>query len=142
MRRLHTITKDAIIQSRYRISSSRETCEAQIEAYGESAMEDMLGLYGEMEDNIRDYLLKVIGIEVGLVVNEFEIGDEVAVAGSAFPGLKQIEESIAEYILQLVEDVIDCHTLPAIALCDEIEEWLNDLYDHHNAIREGKDDTV
>lgn len=136
MRRLHSIAKDAIIQARYRTVAARELAEAQVVAYGEDAMEELTSIYEDMENVTKDHLIKVIGYEVGSLVNEFELGDTIGHVGSAFPMVEAIEESITDYTLQLVDDVIDCVDIPAVTIIDEIEEWLNDLFEYHSAKRD------
>ena len=44
-----------------------------------------------------------------------------------------IDESIDDYSADLVDDIMELNSLPAIAIADELESWLDDLYMYHVA---------
>jgi len=54
---------------------------------------------------------------------------------SAFPDLVgtdiEIEDSILDYCTEMVGDIFELTSIPAITIADEFEEWLNDLYEWH-----------
>ena len=140
MRRIHSVIKDGIMMARYTAVRTMEMQEAQVEAYGLSNVSELEEAYDEMIRAQHNALLILIGTEVGEVVREFGIEGEVNHPGSAFPQITQIEESISEYVLTLIDDILTLVQMPAVTIIDELEEWLNDLWDFHANKLENSDE--
>ena len=87
-------------------------------------------------DGFSNTLRKLIAIEIKEVTDEFGLSPEhCRERMSAFPYLQdteiELDESIIEYAAEIVEDVVEMRSVSAIAIADEFEEWLNDLYEWH-----------
>ena len=131
MRRISLTLKDHILWSRCKAVSVAEQQELHAETYSKEEYEDLADIYDAMLDGIRGTLVTLTGIEVNEVVEEFNL--DRAEPNSAMPDIEQIEESIDEYSADLVDDIMELNSLPAIAIADELESWLNDLYIYHAA---------
>ena len=131
MRRISLTLKDHILWSRCKAVSIAEQQELHAETYSKEEYEGLADIYDAMLDGIRGTLVKMIEIEVNEVVDEFLL--DRAEPNSAMPEIEQIEESIDEYSEDLVNDIMELNSLPAIAIADELESWLNDLYMYHVA---------
>ena len=131
MRRISLTLKDHILWSRCKAVSVAEQQELHAETYSKEEYEGLADIYDAMLDGIRGTLVKMIEIEVNEVVDEFLL--DSAEPNSAMPEIEQIEESIDEYSEDLVNDIMELNSLPAIAIADELESWLNDLYMYHVA---------
>jgi hypothetical protein len=145
MRRLDHRTKDIILWTRSATVQAREKLEFFLEEHGTASggdfAEGMCDITERLLEGFRETLGKVLGIEVLDVLSSFDIPDGyVTKSGSAFPHLKEegisFDESIIEYIKELIDSILDLPSLPAMSIIDEIEEWLNDLYDYHLSKRE------
>ena len=149
MRRLDPNTKEIICWVRSSTVQARERLEffdtnRSAEKGGEEA-----GLVGDITEALvegfRESLIKALGIEVMAVVNSFDLPKNyVSKKGSAFPHLsdcKDIDfsESVSSYMSDVIEDILNLPSLPAMTIVDEVEEWLNDLYDYHLNNSKGKE---
>ena len=131
MRRISLTLKEHILWSRCKAVSVAEQQELHAETYSKEEYESLADIYDAMLDGIKNTLVTMIGIEVNEVVEEFNL--DRAEPNSAMPDIEQIEESIDEYSADLVDDIMELNSLPAIAIADELESWLNDLYMYHVA---------
>ena len=140
MRRLDHMTKDLICWTRACTVQAREKSEFFLEEHGTvdggDFAESMCDITERLIEGFRETLGKVIGIEVLEVLSSFDIPQgHMSKKGSAFPHLLQedmpFNESIIQHILDLVEDILDLTSLPAMTIVDEIEEWLDELYNYH-----------
>jgi hypothetical protein len=131
MRRISLTLKEHILWSRCKAVSVAEQQELHAETYSKEEYESLADIYDAMLDGIRGTLVTMIGIEVNEIVEEFNL--DRAEPNSAMPDIEQIEESIDEYSADLVDDIMELNSLPAIAIADELESWLNDLYTYHAA---------
>jgi len=102
-----------------------------METYTKDEYEELADIYDAMLEGIRSTLVKMIEIEVNEVVDEFNLNK--AEPNSAMPAIEQVEESIEEYSADLIDDIMELNSLPAIAIADELESWLDDLYMYHVA---------
>ena len=131
MRRISLTLKDHILWSRCKAVSVAEQQELHMETYTKDEYEDLADIYDAMLEGIRGTLEKMIAIEVNEIVDEFNL--DRAEPNSAMPAIEQIEESIDEYSNDLIADIMELNSLPAIAIADELESWLDDLYMYHVA---------
>jgi len=102
-----------------------------METYTKDEYEELADIYDAMLDGIRGTLEKMIEIEVNEIVDEFNL--DRAEPNSAMPAIEQIDESIDDYSADLIGDIMELNSLPAIAIADELESWLDDLYMYHVA---------
>jgi hypothetical protein len=131
MRRISLTLKEHILWSRCKAVSVAEQQELHMETYTKDEYEELADIYDAMLEGIRGTLVKMIEIEVNEVADEFNLNK--AEPNSAMPAIEQIEESIDEYSNDLVDDIMELNSLPAIAIADELESWLDDLYMYHVA---------
>ena len=131
MRRISLTLKDHILWSRCKAVSVAEQQELHMETYTKDEYEELADIYDAMLEGIRGTLEKMIAIEVNEIVDEFNLNR--AEPNSAMPAIEQIEESIDEYSNDLIVDIMELNSLPAIAIADELESWLDDLYMYHVA---------
>ena len=142
MRRISTLTKEAICWSRSQVVASRERLELWEQIGGPDSYKELVEINEALVDGFRDTLSTLIAIEVKEVTDEFGITEEEAQEqGSAFPHLQGTEvdlpESIVEYCSEILDDITDLYTVPAVAIADELEEWLSELYEWHLEKNEG-----
>jgi len=131
MRRISLTLKEHILWSRCKAVSIAEQQELHAETYSKEGYESLADIYDAMLDGIKNTLVKMIEIEVNEIVEEFNL--DRAEPNSAMPDIEQVEESIDEYSNDLIDDIMELNSLPAIAIADELESWLNDLYIYHAA---------
>ena len=131
MRRISLTLKDHILWSRCKAVSVAEQQELHMETYTKDEYEELADIYDAMLDGIRGTLEKMIEIEVNEIVDEFNL--DRAEPNSAMPAIEQIDESIDDYSADLIGDIMELNSLPAIAIADELESWLDDLYMYHVA---------
>ena len=131
MRRISLTLKEHILWSRCKAVSIAEQQELHAETYSKEGYESLADIYDAMLDGIKNTLVKMIEIEVNEIVEEFNL--DRAEPNSAMPDIEQIEESIDEYSNDLIDDIMELNSLPAVAIADELESWLNDLYIYHAA---------
>jgi len=131
MRRISLTLKEHILWSRCKAVSIAEQQELHAETYSKEEYESLADIYDAMLDGIKNTLVKMIEIEVNEIVEEFNL--DRAEPNSAMPDIEQVEESIDEYSNDLIDDIMELNSLPAIAIADELESWLNDLYIYHAA---------
>ncbi|MGI9460313.1 MAG: hypothetical protein ACR2NF_09965 [Pirellulales bacterium] len=91
-------------------------------------------------DSVVGSLNKLVAIEVSQLTEEFCITEKDATeSGSAFPHLQgtevELDESIIDYCTELVSDVVELTTIPAISIADELENWLDELAEYHRERR-------
>ena len=142
MRRISTLTKEAICWSRSQVVASRERLELWEQIGGPDSYKELVEINEALVDGFRNTLSNLIAIEVREVTEEFGITEEEAQEqGSAFPHLQGTEvdlpESIVEYCSEILDDITDLYTVPAVAIADELEEWLSELYEWHLEKSEG-----
>jgi len=144
MRRINALTKEAICWSRSQVVASRERLELWEQIGGPDSYKELVEINEALVDGFRNTLSNLIAIEVREVADEFGITAEQAhEQGSAFPHLQGTEvdlpESIVEYCGEILDDITELYTVPAVAIADELEEWLSELYDWHlDQYRHGK----
>ena len=136
MRRVSTITKEAFCWTRAQITSSQERLEHWETCSTPEGFKDLLEISEALVDGFSNTLRKLVAIEIKEVTDEFGLSPEhCGERMSAFPYLQdtevELEESIVEYAAEIVEDVVEMRSVSAIAIADEFEEWLNDLYEWH-----------
>ena len=142
MRRISTLTKEAICWSRSQVVASRERLELWEQMGGPDSYKELVEINEALVDGFRDTLSTLIAIEVKEVTDEFGITEEQAQEqGSAFPHLQgtevDLDESIVGYCSEILDDITDLYTVPAVAIADELEEWLSELYEWHLEKNEG-----
>ena len=137
MRRISHLTKDAICWARNQTVAASERLEHWGEAgVSDEAYEELSDIHEALIDGFRDSLTKLFAIEVREVADEVGLkpGD-MSRSHSAFPDLVgtdiEIEDSILDYCTEMVGDIFELTSVPAITIADEFEEWLNDLYEWH-----------
>ena len=142
MRRISTLTKEAICWSRSQVVASRERLELWEQIGGPDSYKELVEINEALVDGFRGTLSTLIAIEVKEVTDEFGITEEQAQEqGSAFPHLQgteiDLDESIVEYCSEILDDITDLYTVPAVAIADELEEWLSELHEWHLEKNEG-----
>ena len=144
MRRLDADTKEIICWIRSAATQAKERLEFYANAKSDYN-DESLDIAEEVEEiteallhSYRKSVCKAISIEVLYATQEFDLPDgHHEKDGSAFPHLQgnseniDFNESIQQYIIDIANDVIGLPTVPAIAIVDELEEWLNELYEWH-----------
>ena len=136
MRRISHLTKEAFCWTRAQIVASYERLELWQETSGPETYKELLEVNEALVDGFRSSLTKLVAIEFQEVAAEFGISQEDALSrGSAFPHLQgseiDLEESIVEYCSEIIEDILEVFTIPAVVIADEFEEWLSELYEWH-----------
>ncbi len=136
MRRVSAITKEAFLWTRTQITSSQERLEHWETCSTPDAFKELIDISEAMIEGFSDTLRKLVAIEVKEVTDEFGLtAEQCGKRMSAFPYLQdteiELEESIIEYASEIVEDVIELRSVSALAIADEFEDWLNDLYEWH-----------
>ena len=136
MRRVEPVTKEAFLWVRAQVTKSREMQEHWEELGGTSeSVKEIVEVNEALIDSLRNTLSKLVSLELQWLFDEFNISKRyVMKSGTAFPGYSDevgLDESIVEYCNDLVGDVIECYTIPAMQLADEFEEWVGDLYEYH-----------
>lgn len=132
MRRLSNITKETALWARAKIVGINELAEAQRTALDSDQYEELEGIYDGMKDDIKSGLFKVFSFELSELRKQFDLTeDQLTKKGTAFPEVEQLDESVVEYVVDLVGDLIELYTMPALDIIDEAEEWLNELWEHH-----------
>ncbi len=136
MRRISHLTKEAFCFTRVQVTASKERLEHWEEIGGEESYKELVEINEALIDSFRNTLLKLVAIEFSEVAEEFGITEaDSKKAGSAFPYLQDtevaLEESVVEYCVEIVDDLIEVYTIPATVIADELEEWLSDLSEWH-----------
>lgn len=134
MRRISPITKEAFCWTRSQVVYSYERLEHWESASSPETYKELLEVNEALIDGFKSSLTKLIAIEFQEVAHEFGITEEQAMdRGSAFPHLQGTEidlnESVVEYCAEIIEDLMEVFTIPAVSIADEFEEWLSELYD-------------
>ena len=141
MRRLDSNTKEIICWVRSSTVQANERLEffleTKMDVDGGEFAETISDITENLTEGYRETLARAIGLEVLDVLNSFDLpkGHENK-KRSAFPHLQDCKEvdfneTIVEYVSDVIDDILDLPSLPAMAIIDELEEWLNDLYDFH-----------
>lgn len=132
MRRLSNITKETALWARSRIVGINELAEAQRESLDKEQYEELELIYSSIKKDIKDGLLKVFSYEIQQLKDSFNLGEsDLTKKGGAFPGIECLDESIIEYAVDLTADITELFTIPAVAIVDEAEDWINELWTHH-----------
>ncbi len=136
MRRISPITKEAFCWARSQVVYSFERLEHWQGVAESDTYKELVEVNEALVDSIKGSLTKLVAIEFQELAHEFDIDEEHAQQrGSAFPHLQGTEidlnESVVEYCAEIIEDVIEVFTIPAVVIADEFEEWLSDLYEWH-----------
>ena len=131
MRRINTVLKDHILWTRARVVGIDEQMEHLWEQYDKEEYGEIAEAFEGIKEDIRDMLTNMVGIELSDLVKEFNL--DPSAPNSAMPEVDMVDESIADYASDLIEDVMTLPTLPALEIVDELESWINDLYLYHIA---------
>ena len=136
MRRISPITKEAFCWARSQVVYGYERLEYWREAADAETYKELVEVNEALVDGIKGSLTKLVAIEFQELAHEFGIDEEHAQQrGSAFPHLQGTEidlnESVVEYCAEIIEDIIEIFTIPAVVIADEFEEWLSELYEWH-----------
>jgi len=132
MRRLSNITKETALWARSRIVGINELAEAQRESLDREQYEELELIYDSIKSEIKGGLLKVFSYEIQQLKDNFNLGeDDLTKKGGAFPDIECLDESIVEYAVDLTADITELFTIPAVAIVDEAEDWINELWTHH-----------
>ena len=145
MRRLDADTKEIICWVRSAATQARERLEFYANAKSTNSTIGDHGFSDDVEEitdalieSYRRSVCKAITIEVVYMMQEFILPEGYSdMKGSAFPHLQgneeniNFDESINQYIIDMSNDIVNLPTVPAITIVDELEEWLNDLYEWH-----------
>ena len=136
MRRISPITKEAFCWARSQVVYGYERLEYWREAADTETYKELVEVNEALVDGIKGSLTKLVAIEFQELAHEFGIDEEHAQQrGSAFPHLQGTEidlnESVVEYCAEIIEDIIEIFTIPAVVIADEFEEWLSELYEWH-----------
>ena len=136
MRRISPVTKEAFCWTRSQVVYSYERLEHWENTAGPETYKELVELNEALLDGFKSSLTKLVAIEFQEVAHEFGLDEEHAQQrGSAFPHLQgtdiDLNESVVEYCAEIIEDLMEVFTIPAISIADEFEEWLSELYDWH-----------
>ena len=142
MRRITTVTKEAFLWVRAQVAKTQEMQEHWQEVgAGTQTFKEIVEINEALIDSFRDTLFKLLSLELQWLFDEFNLSKQHALAsGSAFPAYPEqtgLDESIVEYCNDIVSDVVELYTMPAIQIADEFEEWADELYNYHADKRDG-----
>ena len=113
------------------MNEKRELIEEQMRELGS---ERSVPFSGKWVESVEDALLDVIRIEAYAVCEDYNI--DPLTAGTAFPHLADLEtfeDSVEDYCHELASDITQLYDIPAIEVVDQLETWLSDLCEHHDA---------
>ncbi len=141
MRRISPITKEAFCWTRNQVVYSYERLEHWHDVASPESYKELVEVNEALIDGFKSSLTKLVAIEFQEVAREFGIDEEYAQErGSAFPHLQdtdiELSESVVEYCSEIIEDIMEVFTIPAVSIADEFEEWLSELYDWHSEKRD------
>ena len=136
MRRISHLTKEAFCFTRVQITAANERLEHWAAIGSDESYKELVEINEALVDSFRGTLLKLVAIEFAEVAEEFGITEsDSKKTGSAFPYLQDTEielnESIIDYCVEIVDDLIEVYTIPATIIADELEEWLSELAEWH-----------
>lgn len=137
MRRISSVTKDAICYTRSTVVMTEERSEAMSQHYAPETYAEIREIHEAMIEGCRNTVAKLIALEVKELTDEFGLTEKfMKSAGSAFPDCTELGDvTMIGYMSDLVEDAIELISMPAIEVADEFEDWLNDLWEYHEAKR-------
>jgi len=134
MRRISPITKEAFCWARSQVVYSYERLEHWEDVTNPETYKQLLEVNEALVDSFKTSITKLVAMEFQEVAQEFNISeDQAQQRGSAFPHLAGtdvgLDESVVEYCSEIIDDLLEVFTIPAISIADEFEEWLSELYD-------------
>ncbi len=137
MRRISHLTKEAFCHVRIMTVAAQERLELWETQNGQDTVKELYEIHESLIDSLSGSLMKCVGIELEEIKREFDLkAEDVTEPFSAFPYLQgtevSLEESAIEYCTEIVSDVMEVTSIPAITIADEFEEWLSELYEWHS----------
>jgi len=136
MRRISPDAKQFINWTRLQVCQVTEEAQHYKTKFGTDGTEELMESYNSMLAALMEGCGKVIGIEIAEVCSEFGV-ENTSEKRTAFPFDPDLPDSIEEYACELVRDVCLAYDVPSVEIADELEEWLNDLWDFHADLRDG-----
>ena len=132
MRRLANITKETALWARAKTVGINELEVAQRLTMDKDQFKELESIHSVIKQEVKNGVLKVLSYEVRQLMDNFNFKEEDLTAkGSAFPEVDCLDDSIIEYSVDLASDITELFTMPALDILDEMEDWLNELWKHH-----------
>lgn len=136
MRRISSDAKQFINWTRLQICQIAEEAQYYKSKFEAGETGELMESYNSMLAALGIGLGKVIGNEIAAVCNEFGV-ENTSEERTAFPYDPNLPDSIEQYACELVRDVCMAYDVPSVEIGDELEEWLNDLWNFHADLRDG-----
>lgn len=135
MRRLDPTVREELLRCRAEVTRANELFE-MLTARGIDS-EKSQEKFDQYVSAITAYVAALVSDEVAAVANEFEFDpfDE----WTAFPydkGETDFDDSAADYATELSADLLQVYDVPALAVVDELEQWLDSVWTHYQKKRE------
>ena len=135
MRRLDPTVREELLRCRAEVTRASEIFE-MMAARGIDS-EKSQQKFDQYISSITAYAATLIADEVARVANEFDFDpfDE----WTAFPydkGETDFDDSASDYASELASDLLQVYDVPALAVVDELEQWLDSVWTHHQKKRE------
>lgn len=135
MRRLDPTVREELLRCRAEVTHANELFE-MLTFRGIDSEKSQQGL-DQYISSITGYAAALISDEVAKVANEFEF--DPFDKWTAFPydkGETDFDDSAADYATELASDLLQVYDVPALAVVDELEQWLDSVWVHHQKKRE------